>query len=590
MTATEGLIHEQIAAQAAARPSAIAVVAGDERLTYGELVSRAMGVGRMLRAVGAGPDRVVALDGARSLDGVVGMLGILSAGAAYLYLDQALPQERRQHMLEECRAVAILATDRMAPSRLRGQAIPIHQAEPVSGWEVLGDDVPRSDAGPRDLAYVVYTSGSTGLPKGVAIEHGGVVNTARGLASAFQVGTETRFLQFSSWSWDAAVAEILMPLAAGGTVVLAPDAVRDAGEDLADFLRASGVSVVTLTPSVLAATPSGDLPDLRSVVAVGEACPPELVRRWSAPGRRFLNGYGPTEATVAVSVGECHPEDDVHIGEPLPGVRVQVVDESGRPVEPGEPGELLVGGAGLARGYMGELDPETHSAPPAAREHSGGAFFADGEEARWYRTGDRVTQRGDGILIHMGRLDDQVKLHGYRIEVGEIEHTLRRNPAVRDCAVAVRGGRLVADVVADVPLERADLVAKAREWLPPHMIPNVRVVEQLPRTRAGKLDRAAVAAAANIVPERRARRDGADPDGMLAVVLAAVRELLETEAIGPEDNLFDFGGHSLLAAELSVTLSGRLGIDLPALTVIENPTPAQLAQAIRVSPLERAAV
>ncbi len=540
---TTALVPELVAGWADTTPDAVAAVDGPRTMTYRHLVDRAHGVAGALRASGAGRDEVIGLSCARGLPGLIGMLGILLAGSAYLYLDPTWPEPRRRQMVDQCRVRTVL-TDSAIPSTAR----PARQ---------------RRHTEPGDLCYVVYTSGSTGGPRGVAVEHGGVANMARELARVFGLQRGTRVLQFANWAWDAAAGEILPALAAGGTVVVAGDTVRHGGEPLATLLRRHRVQVATLTPSLLSALPEADLPDLRTVVAVGEPCPAELVGRW-ARGRRFLNGYGPTEATVAVSVGRCGPGEPVTIGQPLPGVRVRVLDSQGQPVVPGEPGELVVGGAGVARGYVRDPGPDGHLVIEP--------FPHDGD-TRWYHTGDLVSQRPDGQLVHHGRLDDQVKVRGHRVELAEVEHGLRQHPGVRACAAITTGGRLVAHVVATPGVSVGQVLAAAAGWLPDFMVPDeVRLVDALPLNANGKLDRRALAAAP---PRVRSR-----VDGLLAEVLDLVRHALELDGIGPHDDLFDAGGHSLVAAQLAVAATERFGVPVTALHVYDHPSAARLAELI----------
>jgi amino acid adenylation domain-containing protein len=560
------LVPEMITAWAKATPDAVAAVDGEHLLTYRQLLTGAARIARSVRQAGVGRDEVVGLAGERGLESLTGLLGILLSGAAYLYLDPTWPAERRAHMVRECRVPLLLVGPggegvEEVERRLRVDA---RFAERAARWEY---DAARSG----DLCYVVYTSGSSGAPKGVAVEHGGAGNMARRLAAAFGVSPGVRMLQFASWSWDAAACEVMVALGAGGTLVLAGDAARHGGEELAALLRERRVQVATLTPSVLAALPEADLPSLHTVVAVGEPCPPELVARWGA-GRRFLNGYGPSEATVAVSVGRCRPGEPVTIGRPLRGVQVQVVDPSGAVVAKGEPGELVVGGCGVARGYVTAAPPEHPGRGPAVTP---GERFFTAAGARWYRTGDLVHQAPDGSLVYRGRADDQVKVRGHRIELAEVEQSLRRHPGVRQCAVAAGGGRLVAYVVAGASaLSTDEVLAEAARWLPDFMLPQeVRVVDTLPLTGNGKLNRRALTA----------MTEAPDPPGLsevLADTLTLVRQALETEQVGPDDDVFEAGGHSLVAAQLAVAATERFGVPVAALQVYDHPTPARLAALI----------
>src|SRR6266545_3917456 len=537
------LVPEAIAARAADDPDAVAVVADGDALTYGRFLDRATQVARAVREAGGDRDQIVGLSCRRSVDSLVGLLGILLSGAAYTYLDATWPRERLRRVVAQCR-----------------MPIVVNQ--------------------PGDLAYVVYTSGSTGVPKGVAVEHGGVANMCRQLARVFKVSPGSRMLQFSSWAWDAAVCEILVTLTAGATVVLAPETVRHAGEDLAELLRRHRVNVATLTPSVLAALPHGDLPDLRTVVAVGEPCPTDLVTRWARQGRRVLNGYGPTEATVAVSVGSCRPGRTVTIGRPLPGVAVRILDDTGTAVPTGQPGQLLVGGVGVARGYL--TDPENTDPALGPTVATAGPFFTDADGARWYRTGDVVRQRGDGSLIFEHRIDDQIQLHGHRIEPREVAHALRRHPRVQACAVMARAGRLVAFVLTDDPdLTAADMSSVAAQWLPPHMIPEVHLVERWPVNEYGKVDLAALTDAVHGGEPARMPMPAPSPlDSTVADVLELVRYVLENDAPGPDTDFFEAGGHSLLAAQLAVEVGQRFGVLVEARQITEGRTARRLAELI----------
>ncbi len=568
------LVPDAIAARAAADPDAVAVVTDRDALTYGELLDQATRVARAVREAGGDREQIVGLSCRRSVDGLIGLLGILLAGAAYTYLDATWPPDRLRRVVGQCR-MPVLVADRCAA----GVAEDLGPATvDLDGVRTArsGDPEPLVVNQPWDLAYVVYTSGSTGVPKGVAVEHRGVANMCRQLARIFQLTPGSRMLQFSHWAWDAAVCEILVTLTAGTTVVLAPDGVRHGGEDLAAFLRRHQVNAATLTPSVLAALPHGDLPDLRTVVAVGEPCPADLVTRWTRPGRRVLNGYGPTEATVAVSVGVCRLGRTVTIGRPLPGVTVRVIDDAGMDVPTGQPGELLVGGVGVARGYL--TDPEDADPGLGSTVATAGPFFTDADGARWYRTGDVVRQRGDGSLVFEHRIDDQIQLHGHRIEPGEVGAALQAHPAIRACVVMPAGGRLVAWVEVDDPsLPPVDLVSAAAAQLPSHMVPEIRIVDRWPLTAQGKLDRTALRAGVRSAPGGDRQPEQGPRESVVARVLDRVRYVLEDEAVGPDDDFFDIGGHSLLAAQLAVELTRCFRVPVEAKQVTEHRTATRLA-------------
>jgi amino acid adenylation domain-containing protein len=507
------------------------------------------------------------------------MLGLLFGGAAYLYLDPAMPQPRRRRMLDQCavRSVVTAGPDTAAEAVLgrRTWAVPEladgsgHDAQPA-GEPQAGSQPWRPGIEPGNLCYVAYTSGSTGTPKGVAVEHGAAANMAMQLGEVFGVTPGTRVLQFASWSWDASACEILVTLAAGGTLVLAPEPLRTGGPELAAFLRRHRVQVATLTPSLLAALPEADLPDLRTVVAVGEPCPADLVDRWGRDGRHVLNGYGLTETTVAVSVGRCLPGRPVTIGQPLPGVTVRVVDDNDELVTAGQSGHLLVGGIALARGYLADPLPERPDEPVI---EPGGQFFQDPDGRRWYRTGDIVVQDPDGSLSYVARVDAQLQVHGHRIEPAEIAAVLRCDPLVRACAITQVGGRLVAYVQADYPLHaEAQIAANLAGQLPAHMVPAVRVVEDWPLAGDGRPDLLALARATRATPS--AGHADVEPldCGVQAEVLALVRRVLDRPDVAVDDDFFEVGGHSLLAAELSVRLEQRFGVSVEVRQVIDHPT------------------
>jgi amino acid adenylation domain-containing protein len=552
---TAGTVADLIWQHAERTPDAVAVIddAGTP-VTYRDLTRRADTVASDLAGVGG--DEVVGVCWPRSLDGLVQMLGVWRAGAALLYLDPDWPPARLQYMAAACTVRRVLAADSVPHLRAVVAAAGGGRLVPLRG----------------SLCYVVFTSGSTGTPGGVLIEQPGAVAIATALAREFGVQAGTRVLQFASWSWDAAMAEILMTLTAGATLVLASATARAGGADLAQVLRDLRVDVVTLTPSVLAATPAHDLPDLRTVVAVGEPVHPRLVERWSAPHRRFCNGYGPTEATIAATVGELRPGQDVHIGAPLPGVTVWVVDEHGHPAPVGAVGELLIGGLGVARGYLGS------PAATAAR------FRTDASGRRWYHTGDLAAWRADGTLTFFGRADDQIKLRGYRLTLGEVEHVLAAHPAVRACAVVAVAGRLTAYVVTDpehrpaLPdLDLADtLLGHAAAVLPPHAVPGVRIVAALPLTDGGKTDRRLLQAqTADPGPAGHGQPAG----GTLAVVLDVVAAVLD-QPVHPDTDIAATGGHSLLVAQLCVALSEALAVEVPYVEVAMGRTPAGIAAAV----------
>jgi amino acid adenylation domain-containing protein len=444
--------HELFTEQAKRMPQSIAVVCGGRSLTYQELDVQSNRLAHYLRSLGVGPEVLVGVCLERSVDLLVSLLAVLKAGGAYVPLDPAYPRERLGFMLGDAKA-AVLLTQRS----LLG-ILPPHTAQVVCvdkrSWDIAGrDDVPVSGVTPNNLAYVIYTSGSTGIPKGVLLEHRGLSVRAKTLAKAFDVNSTSRVLQSASCSFDASLCEICMTWAAGGAVCMpkTPDEMLP-GPGLARYLRDQRITTFTLPPAVLSVTPQEDLPALKTVVSVGEACSPEIVDRW-APGRRFINGYGPTEVTIGATMYECQPgQGKPLIGRPFEYMQVYILDRHLQPVPVGVPGEIHVGGIGLARGYLNrpELTAERFIANP----------FADQLVTRLYKTGDLGRLLPDGNLEFMGRGDQQIKIRGYRIELGEIESQLQTHPAVTQAvAIADRGetvggqtpeSRLIAYIVPAV--------------------------------------------------------------------------------------------------------------------------------------------
>ena len=438
--------HELVLEQARRNPDAVAIDFAGSETTYGELDARSAALAARLRGLGLGSEGLAGICAEKSVEMVVAVLAVLRTGGGYLPLDPEYPRERLDFMLGDA-APLVLLTQRDLADRLPGVEKTVFLDEPAASAAETGPEPPGS---PADLAYVIYTSGSTGVPKGVMVEHRGVVNLIGEAIGVFDVTPASRVLQFASFSFDAWVVEVLMTLGGGGTLCMAPQPELAPGPDLIETMRRLRVTTVTLPPSVLATLPDEGLDDLSVVCSAGEACPRELATRWGR-GRRFVNGYGPTEATVAASyhvVREALPADvaTVPIGGPIGGAEIHLFDEDMAEVAAGEPGELWVGGVGVARGYLNrpELTAERFLLHPRR----------PGE--RLYRTGDRGRRLDDGTLEYLGRIDDQVKVRGFRVEPGEVEAALRAEQQVRDAAVIVRddlpgsgGPRLVAYFVPE---------------------------------------------------------------------------------------------------------------------------------------------
>ncbi|HVR96627.1 MAG TPA: amino acid adenylation domain-containing protein, partial [Thermoanaerobaculia bacterium] len=548
-------LHELFDRQARNTPDAVAVSFEDQALSYGELERRANRLAHHLIGLGVEPDGRVGVSMERSPELIVALLGVLKAGAAYVPLDPSYPAERLATLVAGSGARVVLTRE---------------------SWKTgtQPDTAPAVEVAADGLAYVLFTSGSTGTPKGVMVPHRGIVNRLLWEQETFALTPADRLLQKTPFTFDVSVWEVFWPLLHGACLVLArPDGHKDPAY-LAGLIARERLTVVHFVPSMLQAFLEVEAPDLSSVrlvMAGGEALPVELVRRLSArvPQAGMHNRYGPTEASVSVSVWACEP-DSVRaispIGRPVANLRLYVVDRELRPQPLGVPGELLLGGAGLARGYLGR--PELTAA----------AFVPDplGDGERLYRTGDLARTLPDGTVEFLGRIDHQVKVRGFRIELGEIEAVLASHPAVRECAVVVREV-LVAYVTgtSDTAALRSFLGAR----LPEYMVPAVFVVlDSLPLMSSGKVDRKALPA-----PEisRSEEREAGDP---IEELLAGIwSEVLGLERVGIEDDFFALGGHSLLATQVVSRVRAVLGVELPLRQLFEAPTVAGLARAARES-------
>jgi amino acid adenylation domain-containing protein/non-ribosomal peptide synthase protein (TIGR01720 family) len=568
-------IHGLFAEQAARTPEAVAVVCGDEEITYAELARRARRVAGRLLSRGVAPEARIAIAAERSTALIAGLLGILQAGCAYLPLDPGLPEERRRYLLADAGAV------------------PFDLAEEVPVPRVLASDDAEAVAlpavSPNQLAYVMYTSGSTGEPKGVAVTHGNVVRLMRGARWA-DMGPEETFLQLVNVAFDVSAFEIWAPLLNGGRLVLFPGH-RPGLDELADAIARYGVTSLWLTAGLFHQMVSerlDGLRPLRQLLAGGDVLSPAHVRRALAglPGCTVVNGYGPTENTIfttCFTMREAAGWDAaVPIGRPVQGTRVHVLDTALRPVPVGIWGELLAGGDGVARGYLGRpaLTAERFIPDP---------FAAESAEAgsRLYRTGDLVRWRPDGLLDFFGRTDLQVKVRGFRIEPGEIEAALVAHPAVRDAVVvaravlgrAVPGGdsQLVAYVVGaegGAPEPEA-LRAFLRSRLPEPMVPAFFVpLAVLPLNANGKVDRKALPAPR---PAASEPAGAALPSTSGEERLAAIwREVLGLERVGVHDNFFQLGGDSILSIQI-VARARREGLLITPRQLFEHQTIAGLA-------------
>jgi amino acid adenylation domain-containing protein/non-ribosomal peptide synthase protein (TIGR01720 family) len=570
----------QFAARDAAAPDAVAVMLDAQSLSYRQLDQRANQLAHYLRELGVGPETIVGLCLERSLDMVIGLLGILKAGGAFLPLDPAYPPERLAFMVEDS-GTGVLITHRALDERLPADTVRTVRLD-TDGPAICRrpESAPAAPVHPDNIAYVIYTSGSTGTPKGVAVTHRGLPNLAAMQIDRFAITPQSRILQFASLGFDAAVWEIAAALASGAALVLMTG--ERFGEVLANVIRTQKVTHATLPPALLSNMPT-DLP-LRTLIVAGEACSPDLVPTWSE-GRQMINAYGPTETTVCATMsGPLSGCSVPPIGRPIWNTRVYVLDPGLQPVPVGIIGELYVGGVGLGRGYL--------QAGLTAERFVPDPFGPAG--SRLYRSGDFVRWRVDGELEFLGRRDDQVKLRGFRIERGEIVAALRQDPVVADAAVVVRGeaearalvGYVVPAAGGPAALDVVAVRRRLRGVIPDYMVPaRIVVIERLPLTPNGKVD------VARLPAEPTA--GGAVADCGLSPTEAVLGGLwggvLQRSGIGREDNFFDLGGHSLLATQLVSRIRDSFAIEVPLAVLFEHPVlfeqAAELERSRGVEPL-----
>ncbi|MFD6794919.1 MULTISPECIES: amino acid adenylation domain-containing protein [Prauserella salsuginis group] len=573
-TPRDGVL-ETFASWVARTPDAEALVCRDRSLTYAELDRQANRLAHRLLEAGAGPETPVGMLLGRDVEMIVALLGILKAGAVYLPLDPDYPSDRLAYMIGDARPAAFV-TDADALAKLGGEVpgdgVVVRMDTPNAQTAGRDDDPAgaRASLTPDSLAYIIYTSGTTGKPKGVAVTHRGIPDLIALQEEVVGVTERDRYLHFASTSFDVAFWQTMVPLASGGTLVVAPEEVRVPGDELLDYIAEHRLTGVNLLPSFLSAVPEDrTVPDDVFFVVGAERLDPELADRWGKGRRALFNAYGPTEVTINSVTWHYEPGETgaVPIGRPDPNVRAYVLDDGLQPVGTGVPGELYLAGPKLARGYLGRPGQTSQ------------AFVADphGEPgSRMYRTGDVVYWRPDGQLVFLGRADRQVKVRGFRIELAEIETALTRHPDVRGCAVVVRGGRQLVGYV--IPAEGAEFdPLRLREdllgELPDYMVPAAFVrLDRLPLTPGGKLDEHALPA-----PDHAGGGAGREPSTHAEeVLLGIVRDVLGAGDIRLDDHFLEVGGDSIVSLQV-VSRARRQGLRLGPRDVLDGGTVAGIA-------------
>ncbi len=575
-------VHELIRAQVKARPDAIAVFEGDERVTYRELDQRADELALRLQGSGVHEEVPVGLCMRRSADLVIGALGILKAGGAYVPLDPSYPKNRLAMLLQDSQ-VGLVVTHPSLVTQL-----------PQGSWQAIVMDVcdqnqdagsaiaPLRNADAANLAYIIFTSGSTGRPKGVQITHSNLLNLIGWHQRAFAVTPNDKATMHASPGFDAAVWEIWPYLAAGASLAVVEENIRTSPEGLRDWMLANRITISFLPTALAEAMIDLSWPvqtALRFLLTGADT-----LRRYPRPGLPFalVNNYGPTECTVVATSGIVSSEERSAalpaIGRPIDNVEVHLVDEQLQPVPDGTPGELVIGGAGVGRGYLNSEDLTNEKFIPDR--------FGNNQDGRLYRTGDLARRLPDGQLAFMGRIDEQVKVRGYRIEPGEITAVLEQHSAVQSSFVTTSNDsgetRLLAYIVpvASARLSAEELRQFLADYLPEFMVPSLFVtVASLPFTAHGKVDRAALPAptSENILHDDSSEAPQSEIEQWLARLLST---LLGTDRVNRDDNFFNLGGHSLMGAQLIARVKQTFDVDLPLRSLFDHPTIREISSEV----------
>ncbi|HEX8129274.1 MAG TPA: amino acid adenylation domain-containing protein, partial [Pyrinomonadaceae bacterium] len=584
--------------QAKRAPHNVALISDEQQLTYAELNARANRLAQHLRAAGVRPEALVGVFLDRSVELVTALLGTLKAGAVYVPLDPAYPSERLAYMLEDLAPRTIITSQRLR-SALPVQSIAGNVLCLDGEHEIVlrqtEDAAPHIELKAENLAYVIYTSGSTGRPKGVCISHGAASSHFANVRREYGLVEGDRLLQFGSPNFDVSLEQMLIPLMSGAAIVLT-DTRALTKSDFWNTVRRFGITMLDLPPAYWSQiVPDSDsgvdaelAQQLTLVLVGGDTMPPEALRLWQQTplgAVRLLNGYGPTETTITATLFEIPPDCDeqsplrrVSIGRPLMNRTAYILDRRGEPVPFGVRGELHLGGASLARGYL--------HLPHLTAERFVPDPFGKMPGARLYRTGDLARFLPDGNIEFLGRTDQQVKIRGYRIETEEIEQTLKQHPTVRDAIVIAREDErrdkeLVAYVVAREPVPGVELRNFMKGKLPEYMIPSAFVfLESLPLTPNGKLNRRALPAPSRLRLE--SKDDFVAPRDLSELQLCRIwEELLGVEPIDVRDDFFELGGHSLLAVRLMARVEQVAGRAVPLSTLFTSPTVEALAGVLR---------
>lgn len=560
--------------QVSRAPQAPALMYEEEVISYHQLNHRVNILASHLLANGSIQNHVVGIHFDRTPEGIAAILAVFKAGGIYLPLDPDYPNERLAFMVNDAQ-VSLILTDRTEVDWLddsKGITI-INPSTIESESEASCSENLTRVVGPDDHAYLIYTSGSTGIPKGALNSHRGLCNLTTTHIEAFEVTPRSRVLQFASWSFDAMISELAMSLCSGACMCLCPAEAMLPGPPLTEVITTLQITHITLPPAALQYLEPAELPTLSHVVTAGDFCPPEQIARWSS-SKVFYNAYGVTEAAVCSTIAPVSSDDTVKgIGRPMANTTIYILDDKKRMMPIGVPGEMYIGGEGVAEGYLNraELSGDRFMPDPFSSFRSG----------RMYRTGDRGRFLEDGSIELFGRIDQQIKIRGFRIEPGEIEHILEQEPTVQKAMVlpSLDDSALVAfiEVLGPEPAKQ-DLIEHCSKYLPYFMVPSSwHILSVFPVNPNGKIDRKALRELADADRERA--RECAAPRNSLELQLVGIwQEILETSSIGIREDFFELGGHSLLAIRLLALIQHRLSVKMPLAVLIEHPTIEKIAK------------
>ncbi len=587
-------IHQLFEEQVERTPDATAVVFENQQLTYQELNTRANQLAHYLQSLGIKPDVLVGICVERSLEMVVGLLGILKSGGAYVPLDPEYPQERLRFILEDAQVSVLLTQQHLVEKLPQCQAQLISLDTNRQMISQLSQENPITDVQASNLAYVIYTSGSTGHPKGVQISHKSVSNFLSAMQQRPGITEQDTLLAVTTISFDIAALEIFLPITVGACLVIARRDVTLDGRELFDLLVKSKATIMQATPATwrLLLDSNYQFSDLK-ILCGGEALPGDLVNELLARSASVWNLYGPTETTIWSSVCQLESSESlISIGRPIDNTQIYILDQNLQPVPVGVPGELHIGGAGLAKGYLNRPDLTQEKFIPNPFCRSRGAEVLPNSQSpipspRLYKTGDLARYLADGNIEYLGRIDNQVKIRGFRIELGEIEAALSQHPHVQASCVIAREDtpgdkRLVSYIVPQlqVTLTISELRSDLKKKLPDYMVPSAIVIlESLPLTPNGKIDRRALPAPE---PSSELLEKYVAPRNPIEEILSLIwQQVLKVDLVGRHDNFFELGGHSLLATQLISRVRSSLKVELPLRSLFAAPTIAELSHNIQ---------